>query len=389
MRRQNSADPLDEEIRKLEQEVQPRLETLRFEPRRNAEAAARARTAYLSQARSLAAQSQTADSRPTWWIQLGRLLAPANRPAWAPVVAALMVALVFILGSTGFTVFAAQNSLPGETLYPVKIWSEDTRLEWAGSQDAQLNLLIRFISQRFEEIDALQQAQKPIPAITFERLNEQTETALQFSAGLEDAALAPALNLIQRTLRAGEAALGPGSGQTAQDPALVQARTRLQAQLRLVELGLEDPQTFRLALRQRHTPQDVTPGQPGTDPAQDDPQPGVGSPNGDEPNGPAGPQSTSAPGNGTNPEPDQPGKGGTETPEQGPGEGQGSGEAPGEPPAGGGPNGPAGTPNPGEQPGQNNDGNQGDSNNSNPDSNSEEEPNGADGHYSSSGSGRR
>ncbi len=68
---------------------------------------------------------------------------------------ALLVAIVAILGVGGGATYAAQDALPGDTLYPVKIASEEARsfVETNDLEKAELEL--RFAERRQAEIEAL------------------------------------------------------------------------------------------------------------------------------------------------------------------------------------------------------------------------------------------
>jgi hypothetical protein len=70
------------------------------------------------------------------------------QPRWA--VAVVTVMLVFTLG--GGTVLAADNSMPGNPLYPVKIATENVRIQLAGSKIEKEALLATSADRRVAEI---------------------------------------------------------------------------------------------------------------------------------------------------------------------------------------------------------------------------------------------
>jgi hypothetical protein len=82
-----------------------------------------------------------------------------------PVMKALvgtLIALVILIGSS-LTVYASQGSLPGESLYLIKSWSEDVRLSFATSPQTKLNLTLDFTDRRMDEINSLVESGKTFP----------------------------------------------------------------------------------------------------------------------------------------------------------------------------------------------------------------------------------
>lgn len=68
-------------------------------------------------------------------------------------VAGLLVALS--LGGSGYVLAAADSSIPGDTLYPVKLAVEDMRLKTARTQKARVALEVEFASRRLYEVQQL------------------------------------------------------------------------------------------------------------------------------------------------------------------------------------------------------------------------------------------
>lgn len=63
--------------------------------------------------------------------------------------------LVFFVSLSGAVVFASNDALPGDTLYPVKIGLEEVRHALTFSSEARANWAIQRIDKRFEEIEEL------------------------------------------------------------------------------------------------------------------------------------------------------------------------------------------------------------------------------------------
>jgi hypothetical protein len=78
-----------------------------------------------------------------------------QRFAWARVAVFVVVALIVLSMLGGGTVYAAQSSLPGELLYPVKTGVEDVRIFFAGSSAAKAELNLQFAQTRLEEMNKL------------------------------------------------------------------------------------------------------------------------------------------------------------------------------------------------------------------------------------------
>jgi hypothetical protein len=71
------------------------------------------------------------------------------------IIAVLVVMVIVLFGGTTATVLASQNSIPGDTLYPIKTTLERTRLSLARSGDARVELQLEFAEQRLAEIESL------------------------------------------------------------------------------------------------------------------------------------------------------------------------------------------------------------------------------------------
>jgi hypothetical protein len=72
-------------------------------------------------------------------------------PRWAVAVGAVL--LVFVLG--GGTVVAADGSMPGSPLYPVKLVTENVRVSLAGSEEKKVELYAVLADRRITELDYL------------------------------------------------------------------------------------------------------------------------------------------------------------------------------------------------------------------------------------------
>jgi len=262
---------------------------------------------------------------------------------------AVLLALVLVIGGSAATVAAAQDDLPGQALYPLKTFSEDTLLSLATSPQARLGYALDFSDRRVDEISALQAAGEEIPQAVETRLQQHLDLALHLAAGLEDAeAIQQLAHIRQRaeTQLATMTMLMAGAPETV-DPVLSRAQARLQNQVELAAMGESDPQTFRAQEQERFQAQEqagestqaaTMPQGPGPQDPTGTPQTG-GSGNGDGPGGngpgdgtaqpsctpqPAGTGDGSGQGGGGDPQPGNP----SITPgSPGNGEGQGGSDA--------------------------------------------------------------
>ena len=69
-------------------------------------------------------------------------------------LAAVLLAIIILFGSS-LTVYAAQDSLPGESLYPLKVISEDIRLSLTPSTKDKLDITLDHTNRRVDEITSL------------------------------------------------------------------------------------------------------------------------------------------------------------------------------------------------------------------------------------------
>ncbi len=114
-------------------------------------------------------------------------------------IASIITIVMLAVGGTG--VYAAQNSLPGDLLYPVKTAVEEIR--YTTEQDAQSRFtsLDEMLQNRFQEMDLMEQNGRQLNEEFVERVQSQTDLMLQTTAALDDNAISPALEEIQLKLK--------------------------------------------------------------------------------------------------------------------------------------------------------------------------------------------
>jgi hypothetical protein len=88
--------------------------------------------------------------------------------------------LMLLLGG-GISTVAAQTSLPGDVLYPVKGLVEDIELGLATKPETQFQIALKHANQRFLEIQTLIESGEMVPEPLFFEWHMQLCTALQFA----------------------------------------------------------------------------------------------------------------------------------------------------------------------------------------------------------------
>lgn len=153
---------------------------LRPTPARDPHKAARARAAYLSEARRLQAISRKPLARLN--ERIAAFFASRLRLSGAFIPLAL---LAVFLAVTAGTAYAAQGALPGERLYPAKLFVEDLRLVLAVGSENELALHLAFAEERVGELERLQAEGQADGEVARARFAYHTQAAEQLLTGLE------------------------------------------------------------------------------------------------------------------------------------------------------------------------------------------------------------
>jgi len=193
--------------------------------------------------------------QPTsWWDTLRQAVASfriRGSRRLATTIASLLIVATLTFGAVGGTVYASQDSLPNQTLYAVKIFSEDMRLRFTNQPQEKLQLLETFTSRRVEELATLSEQGEELPQGTLSRLEQHTEAMLQLATEQEDAETSQSLHRIHAALQAHEeviSRLQEKERGKAVD-ALTRVQEKLQQKIQLAEQGLENPGAFREKMR--------------------------------------------------------------------------------------------------------------------------------------------
>jgi uncharacterized membrane protein YgcG len=173
-------------------------------------------------------------------------------------IGTVLLILTIVLGGSGATVAAAQQSMPDNGLYPVKTWSEDLRVKLTENEQTRLQLALDLVNRRAEEMQMMLRAgQVPPPAVET-RMQAMIDFALQLSAGQPEPEQVQALKQIRTQLQKHEQEfLQMGPQKNIQGEALIErTRRMLQDRLRICDAGIQDPAELRNQLRDRDRTQD-------------------------------------------------------------------------------------------------------------------------------------
>ena len=136
------------EKKSIDPKLRAELHLLDSMPERDPQAIAQGRAQFLTQAQSLTAPvSVKPNRRHNTWIQ--SIFAKKESKSMFTAIASFIVALTLAFGGAGATVYAAQDSLPNDFLYPVKTFSEDFQLAFQNDDFDELTLLGLFADRQF------------------------------------------------------------------------------------------------------------------------------------------------------------------------------------------------------------------------------------------------
>lgn len=187
------------------------------------------------------------------------------------LVSLILAASLFLGGSV--TVAAAQDDLPNQPLYQVKLWTEDAALTLAGTPQKQATVLINMAQRRVEEMAALAEKGVTPPAQVREQLEQHLDQTLAVASNMDEPALEQTLLQLRDHLQTQDRIMEQSQmhANAATEPLLTQTRQMLQTRLRLVDEGLANPQGFhhmmenqmRYGQDEEVTPEPNQQGEPG------------------------------------------------------------------------------------------------------------------------------
>ena len=202
---------------------------------------------------ALAAQQRAGGARavPAAKKATKRASGRSLRFVFAARLIAVLLAGAIVAAVGGGVVWAARDSLPGDLLYKVKLATEDVRLALAPSPAGQVDLALRFVQERAEEMEALAASGQPVPDETIARMERHIERALAQSAWSPEEKMAGLLSQIAERTRIQAQTL-----ERVQEVAPERAQAGLERAMRAcyrgaeaADGGLNDPDAFRRRYR--------------------------------------------------------------------------------------------------------------------------------------------
>ncbi|MBI5029739.1 MAG: hypothetical protein HZB51_04375 [Chloroflexi bacterium] len=152
----------------------------------------------------------------------------------------MLIVVAFILVAGTASVYAAQDTLPNEPLYVVKIWSEDVQLGLIGDLETRADQLLELSDRRSQEIVTLS-AKGILPdESVLARHQSEIETAFILATNLDEQPMNRVLTHAQVVL-VHQLQKIPVTA----SPPIERTRNMLSRQLELTELGLNSGGEFR------------------------------------------------------------------------------------------------------------------------------------------------
>lgn len=170
------------------------------------------------------------------------------------LVAALLAIVVVTIALGGGVILAANRSMPGDWLYPVKLAAEDARLAFVRAPAGRVDLLLDLVGERTEEIKALAEAGEQLPDAVVARMEDHIEQALIQAAQVDDVEMAALLQKAAEGIRTQAQVLRNVQAKAPQQAqaGLARAMVACQRGAKAAEEGMRDPQAFRQRYRHNH-----------------------------------------------------------------------------------------------------------------------------------------
>lgn len=229
-------------MKEWQKEIETKIKNLDPVQSRNPLKMKSTRANFIQAAREARTVSLLPESRHIWWKPI-----LWKKETLKMNIATVLVILSLLFGGTGATAVAAQASLPGDFLYPVKILSEDIRSEITTQPEEQVKLALKFAASRYEEIQALIEEGAMPPDPTVVRWQNQIRIALEESLASENQT--EQLLLVQETLQQQFQNMHYLEIEPTGEAWMQQFQFQFQNQLQMLEAGLVEPQKLQQELQ--------------------------------------------------------------------------------------------------------------------------------------------
>ena len=185
----------------MDEYIREKLSKLSHTPPRDPAQAAQTRTSFLAQVHALSPGRDLSAPVPLspslrlkgWINQVLGSITQKEGHRMLKVITALFVIGAMLFGGAGATVFAAQDALPNDALYPLKTATEDLRLAFALDTQSELDLLLNYSDRRVNEIGALVSMGEDVPVDVILRLTAEMELVDEVISELEEPELSEAI----------------------------------------------------------------------------------------------------------------------------------------------------------------------------------------------------
>lgn len=208
------------------------LDELKSTSSRDPRAVARGRARFLTEAVSLRDKQR----------HIGWMIFPYKEKFAMNILISAVVIVGLLFGGSA-TVSAAQDDLPNQPLYPLKLMSEDARLWFTPDPVQQIDLLMEQEQIRLQEMQILAEDGVIPPSDLPARAQERIQRALQIAGQLDEASRLAVLERIRTRLQTQEQRMLQLEQGSCTDciPVLRRTREMLRLHLGEVEDGLGHP----------------------------------------------------------------------------------------------------------------------------------------------------
>ena len=241
-------------MNKWEEDVIKELENLDSVPERNPLKVQSHKQNFIKNAQMIKTGLTVSSPKHSWVNQL------FQKKEFINMKLITIFAILGLLLGGGVTAVAAQDSLPGDVLYPVKTLVEDIELGLATDPETQFEIGLKHANTRFGEIQRSIESGETPPEPFFFDMYETIEATMNYALNTED----PTGNLlkVQEILKqqSGIANQITHKGIPPEEPFMQMLKKGLEMQEALIEAGIKEPENLANELeymfQYRHSSED-------------------------------------------------------------------------------------------------------------------------------------
>jgi len=223
-------------------EIESQLKKLEDVPVRNPLKAEATRTRFISATKKIGKSDVGFNTKQSWWN--AKFLKKETFPM---KISILLVIISLLFGSAGVTAVAAQTSLPGELVYPVKLLLEDVQIELTNNAEDSVNFALKFANRRFEEIQQLLEDGLMPPDPVIVRWQNHVLTAAQKALESEDELVL--LDEIKEALLMQFQTMNQLKLGATTEPWMNQFKYQMASQIGMIEAGIASPDLLEKELK--------------------------------------------------------------------------------------------------------------------------------------------